>query len=111
MLSSISFLIYFIHPMTQEATPSDAETYPEIQDENCPPAGMVLLPHESRHMSGVLQPAKYIPVPQEQETQDAKRVEIEERNFAYRQANDTESLYVSICITVFIYTRLCRESS
>ncbi|XP_063883652.1 uncharacterized protein LOC135112755 [Scylla paramamosain] len=79
----------------QEPTSSDAGTYPEVQDENCPPAGMILLPHETRHISGVLQPAKYIPVPQDQETQDVKSVEIEERNFEYRQANDIEPLYVS----------------
>ncbi|XP_045132225.1 uncharacterized protein LOC123516686 [Portunus trituberculatus] len=78
-----------------EPTSSDAENYPEMQDENCPPVGTVLLPHKNRHMSGVLQPAKCIPIPQDQETEDVKSVEIEEKNFECKQPNDTESLYVS----------------
>lgn len=80
----------------QELRSADTENYPEIQDENRPPTGMVQQPCEIRQISGILQPAKHIPVLQDQERKKMKSAEIEEKNFECREANDIESLYVSI---------------
>ena len=74
---------------------NSTENYPEIQDENRPPPGMVLQQHEARQISGILQPAKDIPNLEDQE-RETKSAKIEERNLEYKQANDIESLYVSI---------------
>lgn len=76
----------------QVSIADNVEKYPEIQDENCPPPGLVQQPCETRQISGILVPAKDIPVLKDEESQEMGKL----RNETNWNANDAESLYVSL---------------
>lgn len=71
---------------------ADDEKYPENQDENCPPAGLVQQPCETRHISGILLPATDIPIPKDQEYQEIMK----SGNDTNWNVNDVEPLDVSL---------------